>query len=43
LTTKNLNVKERLEDLRKLFAEEDMQEAVRDIQHEWIHEENKAE
>ena len=31
-TTKNLNVRERLENLRKLFAEEDMQEAVKDIQ-----------
>lgn len=40
-STKNLNVKERLENLRKLFAEEDMQEAVKDIQHEWMHEEHK--
>jgi len=40
-TTKNLNVKERLENLRKLFAEEDMQEAVREIQHDWELEDQK--
>ena len=38
-SAKNLNVRERLENLRKLFAEEDMQDAVKDIQHDWMHEE----
>lgn len=41
-TTKNLNVRERLENLRKLFAEEDMQDAVKDIQQEWQFEDQKA-
>lgn len=40
-TTKNLNVRERLEHLRKLFAEEDMQDAVKEIQQDWQLEDQK--
>lgn len=40
-STRNLNVRERLENLRKLFAEEDMQDAVKDIQHDWELEDQK--
>ena len=34
-TTKHMDVRERLENLRKLFAEEDMQDAVKEMQQDW--------
>ena len=35
------SIKERLEDLRKLFAEEDINETVKGIQHDWELEDQK--
>ena len=34
-TSKSIDVKAKLENLRKLFAEEDMNDALKDIQGEW--------
>jgi hypothetical protein len=39
--TFHLNVKEKLENLRKLFAEEDVNDAVKEIQHDWELEDQK--
>jgi hypothetical protein len=35
ITTKSIDVKAKLENLRKLFAEEDMNDALKDIQGDW--------